>query len=653
MHISRYLNDWRKTRSTPPSRSSHQRTYLPFLASPINRDVLDTVSGVTSNRHDVYPYRIQHEASTVELFYDLFFVANLAYFTAMHQHTDGSSLANYIKLFTMTWFTWLGVTLFDTRFAVDSLWNRFSKAIQFGVMTVWVYAGGVYDKSDDIKNDARSYKNFATALAFGRFAIAVQYFVVMYQSRMFRRTLIPVGLSGLVHVLAGAAFMVQLFVLPKGSVDNPEQITLFIIAIAEGLAIFIIAIFWRIVSFKYTHLVERLQLLTLIIIGEGIIGMVKSTACITKAQSSTNAAEVGTVISSVLLLYLIYMLYFDSLSHDRFGTIRQQIWSLFHYPLHMAIVLCVEGNTSLIVWNSAVQALNFIRSVSPTDPSDPAAGFKSSADYIASLTRTMQDINDRFISVKWNSTYDWTRNLTAIANLTKSEGFKSDSWNNKTGELVTQIFENAQIFAFSAHKDTLGAIKAVKDQAGTPRMTLDAVFKVFNVTVLQFYIGAGAMLLLLAVIYWFNKKNKSKLEIGDMVTRVVVGVIGIVFGLIVVLANKGEKGFKFIASSWIVAIAVFGFLFVLLVDNIILAIAHHSSGHVSYRSHKQRGPYNDDDDTVKLVQTSSIRDLGISKPLPTQQDRQEHATHFVTYEHDGSTDGVESYALRERGKSVV
>lgn len=78
-----------------------------------------------------------------------------------------------------------------------------------------------------------------------------------------------------------------------------------VICIAEGLCIFLIAMIWRIISFKYTHLVERLQLLTLIIIGEGIIGMVKSVSCITKGQYSNNMSEIGTVIAAVLLLVRI------------------------------------------------------------------------------------------------------------------------------------------------------------------------------------------------------------------------------------------------------------------------------------------------------------------------------------------------------------
>ena len=75
-----------------------------------------------------------------------------------------------------------------------------------------------------------------------------------------------------------------------------------IVSVVKGLLIFLIAMIWRIISFKYTHLVELLQLLTLIIIGEGIIGLVKSVACITNGQTSNNMSEIGTVVAAVLLL---------------------------------------------------------------------------------------------------------------------------------------------------------------------------------------------------------------------------------------------------------------------------------------------------------------------------------------------------------------
>lgn len=262
------------------------------------------------------------------------------------------------------------------------------------------------------------------------------------------------------------------------------------------------------------------------------------------------------------------MLYFDQFSEDRFGTLRQQIWSLLHYPLHMAIVICVEGNTSLIVWNSAVQALRFIWSLELEDYSDPADDFDSAAEYITYLNNSMMSINNRFRSKKWDKTYDWNLNLTAISNYTSEYEFKSDIWNNKTGELVKTLFTKAQVFVFEAHADTLAKLNAVTpvNQAfarNTQQATedrLDAIYDVFNVTVMSFYIGAGAMLLVLAILYWFNKMHKTKYEFGEMIDRVVVGFALIIVGVATVIGDKSTEGFKFAASHWMIAIVVLCFV---------------------------------------------------------------------------------------------
>ncbi|KAF2629046.1 hypothetical protein BU25DRAFT_337982 [Macroventuria anomochaeta] len=510
-------------------------------------------NGRTSSGNIVI-YKPHHEASSIELFYDLFFVANLA-------------LVNYLKLFTLLWFTWLSTTLFDVRFGIDCVWSRLHKAIQFGVFTGFVFAGPVFDKYNN-SYDGESYRHFAIVLVVSRACIAVQYAVVMWQGRMFRQTLLPLGLSTAIYIAAAAAYAITLVVFRDYGVGLDEQITWVVIAIVEGLAILLIAMTWRIVSFKYTHIVERLQLLTLIIIGEGIIGMVKSVACITKGQAKNNSTELGSVVSAVVLLYLIYMLYFDQFSEDRFGTLRQQIWSLLHYPLHMAIVICVEGNTSLIVWNSAVQALRFMWSLECEDYSDPADDFHDAFAYVAYLNQSMHTINDRFRSKKWEKTYDWSLNLTAINNYTDTYGFKSEAWNNKTGELVRTLFTKAQVFVFEAHADTLAKLNAVtpmrqtatQDTQQETLVRLDAIYDVFNVTVMSFYIGAGAMLLVLAILYWFNKMHKTKYEFGEMINRVVVGFALIIVGVAAVIGDKSTVGFKFKASHWMIAIVVLCFV---------------------------------------------------------------------------------------------
>lgn len=85
--------------------------------------------------------------------------------------------------------------------------------------------------------------------------------------------------------------------------------------------------------------------------GEGIIGMAKSVSQILQTSRETSSSDIGNIIAAVLLIYFIWVLYFDQIENERFGTIRQQIWAILHFPLHVAILLTVEGAASMIIWN--------------------------------------------------------------------------------------------------------------------------------------------------------------------------------------------------------------------------------------------------------------------------------------------------------------
>lgn len=50
----------------------------------------------------------------------------------------------------------------------------------------------------------------------------------------------------------------------------------------ELFAVLASSMYWKVVSFRRTHLVERLGLLTLIVIGEGIIVMLKAVNAVEK-----------------------------------------------------------------------------------------------------------------------------------------------------------------------------------------------------------------------------------------------------------------------------------------------------------------------------------------------------------------------------------
>jgi low temperature requirement protein LtrA len=52
----------------------------------------------------------------------------------------------------------------------------------------------------------------------------------------------------------------------------------YIVMVLEGVGVILISCIWRMMSFKKTHLMERMSLLTIIVIGEGAIGVTKTVS---------------------------------------------------------------------------------------------------------------------------------------------------------------------------------------------------------------------------------------------------------------------------------------------------------------------------------------------------------------------------------------
>jgi low temperature requirement protein LtrA len=102
----------------------------------------------------------RHEASTIELFFDLWFVgtctshldalytilliisiANLATFTQYHAITNRYNFWSYIAFFMILWTSWFHVVCFDARFASDSVWERACKTVHFCAFAAFALVG--------------------------------------------------------------------------------------------------------------------------------------------------------------------------------------------------------------------------------------------------------------------------------------------------------------------------------------------------------------------------------------------------------------------------------------------------------------------------------------------------------------------------------
>lgn len=537
----------------PSMVSVNYRKHTPWIASPLDREVREkhasgqilplphdeeaagqnkAVDWSPPHHHDANlpPFKHHAESSTVELFYDLFFVANLATFTANHDIVDANSLKNYIGFFTILWFTWLETSLFDVRFATDSVFNRFCKAISFGVMTGFAICGAIYDTEDVVEN-VKAFRALSIILMVSRLTLVVQYGTILYYVHDFPRTRAPL-ISTMATLFLSA--MVFLGTFWGYNVNNtgesfPNQeggpktyIAYYVVVCVESASVIAISCIWRVVSFKHTHLVERIGLLTLIIMGEGIIGMSKSVSSILQNSTSTSGNDIGAIISSVLLIYFIWVLYFDQIEHDRFGTIRQQIWAMLHFPLHVALLLTVEGSSALILWNIIVHSTDDLWNLYPVySYSDFPTDYASARDVVTYTNETIIEFAERFKAGALDSAVNYQVDLDKILNL--KPRFGSVEWNDQAGEICDDLWTQIENFVF----ENFGIEVPEHTQKGTSATAEasqnDALYNVFSTVFLYFYIAAGVFLVILAVMYWFGKTNKSRGEWGSMAVRVFAG----------------------------------------------------------------------------------------------------------------------------------
>ncbi|GME27578.1 Low temperature requirement A [Neofusicoccum parvum] len=182
-------------------------------------------------------------------------------------------------------------------------------------------------------------------LFMSRLLLAIQYGVALFFIRKKIKGLgFPLGLTITTFTLCGGAYysMVPAFSEASGNGLGIYYVWYIIIGIEVGVVTGTASI-WRKLSFKKTHLMERLGLLTLIIIGEGAIGVTKTVA---KLMSKSGLTFDGCflVIFIVLILTFLFILYFDNTTETHFGSIRQLINAALHFPLHLGIVGIVEGS---------------------------------------------------------------------------------------------------------------------------------------------------------------------------------------------------------------------------------------------------------------------------------------------------------------------
>ena len=166
-------------------------------------------------------------------------------------------------------------------------------------MVAFAVIGTQFDTSDTAKY-AVTFQQFSCIMMVSKLILLMQYGYILFWVRSHSKIITPLLIHMVAYAVGAIVCLGLIFAFDKEKKTN-GYLAWYGIAVAEALAVFISSSQWRSVSFKRTNLNERVGLLTLIILGEGVIVLTKSMNYVTKAENYSPAIA-GQIISSTLII---------------------------------------------------------------------------------------------------------------------------------------------------------------------------------------------------------------------------------------------------------------------------------------------------------------------------------------------------------------
>ena len=245
-----------------------------------------------------FKYHDDHRHATwLELFFDLVFVAAISVVTHAlghlhHGHLAPEQLLVFAIAFVPVWWIWASHTLYANRFDTDSKGDRFATLVLMFLVTAMASSLG-----DDL---VQSYGILVGSYVVIRLLMAGAYFMkashVDAELAHFARSMGYAGCVG--AVISGAALLVE----------GPARPVIFLGGIAfEMVAAVVISRRSAVTAVHRAHLVERVGLLSIILLGESVISLVGGLKDIAWDAHSITAAASG-----FLMIGAIWWIYFDS-----------------------------------------------------------------------------------------------------------------------------------------------------------------------------------------------------------------------------------------------------------------------------------------------------------------------------------------------------
>lgn len=151
------------------------------------------------------------------------------------------------------------------------MFERLFKALHFGVMIGFAVVGPTLGK---VVDEVPVYQQLTMILLASRVLLIIQYSTVLIFTRKKTDALIPLVLQ-IVTLFTSAIIFIGIFFSFTDTNGIKGYIGWLVVSIVEALSLFAISSLWTNFSFRHSPLPNRVGLLTLIILGEGIIGFAR------------------------------------------------------------------------------------------------------------------------------------------------------------------------------------------------------------------------------------------------------------------------------------------------------------------------------------------------------------------------------------------
>ena len=133
-----------------------------------------------------------------------------------------------------------------------------------------------------------------------RLVLVCQYLSILRCVRRYKQSSGPLALAAAIYLVSALIYLGLYFNFTSSHADN--IIGWYVAMVFETFAMIIISARWSELKIDETQLASRLGLLTLYILGEGVIGILKAIKAVGGTTGGYSLGSIGQIISAVLIL---------------------------------------------------------------------------------------------------------------------------------------------------------------------------------------------------------------------------------------------------------------------------------------------------------------------------------------------------------------